>query len=158
MRIYLNRFELRAAAQAGIERRIVAIQRGRSPLYGVDDRKAEWQIDIIGCIAEFALAKYLNVYWTSVVDEGLTALPGDVGKYQVRSTSWKTGNLIIHNNDSDDAIFLLAVVGDRYVDFPGWIYAWEGKERGTKKDNENGIHFWVNQELLNPIEKLPEAS
>lgn len=155
MRVYLNRFELRTAAQAGIERRIVAIQRGRTPLYGVENRKAEWQIDIIGCIAEFALAKYLNVYWTSVVDDGVANLAGDVGKFQVRSTSWLTGNLILRDTDKDDAVFVLAIVGDRHVDFAGWIIASEGKKSGLKKDDENGIHYWVTQDLLNPMESFP---
>jgi hypothetical protein len=151
--ITLNRQELRAAAQAGIERRLNAIAKNRPQYYGADTRKNEWQIDIIGSIAEYAVAKHLNVYWEPATNiDNLDSLPGDVAHYQVRSTCWPTGQLIIHQRDRDHAPFILAIVTNNQIRLAGWLYGHEGKTLGEQRDH--GDH-WIPQNQLHPINTLP---
>ena len=151
--IKLNRQELRAAAYAGVERRLNGIGKNRPALYGAGDRKNEWQIDVVGAIAEYAVAKYLNVYWEPATNtDCLDELPGDVGTYQVRSTGWPNGCLLMHPRDKNEAPFILAVVNDKTVTLKGWLYGFEGKTMGELKDNNT---FWVTQDKLHPMDRLP---
>jgi len=151
--IVLNRQELRSAAYSGVERRLNGIERNLPAMYGRDLRKTEWQNDVVGAIAEYAVAKYLNVCWNPATNNvALKDLPGDVGTYQVRSTTWPNGCLLIQESDKDEAPFILAVVNDRSVTLKGWVYGHEGKTIGDLK--EYGTR-WVKQEQLHSMDFLP---
>lgn len=151
--ITLNRHELRAAAYGGIERRLSAIAKNRPAFYGADTRNNEWQIDIIGSIAEYAVAKHLNKYWEPATNtQNLADLPGDVDTYQVRSTCWPNGQLIIHQRDKDEAPFILAVVTRNIIELKGWLYGHEGKHLGELRDHGDR---WIKQTQLHPMEQLP---
>ena len=151
--ITLNRQELRAAAQAGIERRLNGIAKKRPQLYGADSRHNEWQIDIIGSIAEYAVAKHLNIYWEPATNiDRLDTLPGDVAHYQIRSTCWPTGQLIVHERDKNEAPFILAIVNNNEIRLAGWLYGYEAKKTGEIRDHGDR---WIAQNLLHPITTLP---
>jgi hypothetical protein len=150
--ITLNRQELRAAAYAGIERRISGIAKQRPALYGADTRHNEWQIDVIGSIAEYAVAKHLNIYWEPATNQPLANLPGDVGTYQVRSTCWPTGQLIVHQRDKANAPYILAIVENNLIHLKGWIYGHEAKQLGEQRDHHD---YWIPQNKLHPINQLP---
>ena len=151
--VKLNRQELRAAAYAGVERRLNGVGKKRPQLYGAEERKSEWQIDIVGAIAEYAVSKYLNVYWEPATNtERLSDLLGDVGAYQVRSTSWPQGCLLIHPRDKPNAVFILATVNDHIVTLQGWLYGHEGKSVGEFKGNDT---FWIAQNMLHEMKSLP---
>jgi len=152
--ISLNRQELRAAAYAGIERRIAGIAKNRPAFYGADTRHNEWQIDVIGSIAEYAVAKYLNIYWEPATNTPLADLPGDVGTYQVRSTCWPTGQLIVHERDKDHAPFILAVVENQHIHLKGWLYGSEAKQIGEQRDHGD---YWTPQNKLHVISQLPKG-
>ena len=155
VRVALNRYELRVAANVGVERRLTGIAKGREAFHGAEERKNEWQIDIIGCIAEYAFAKYMDRYWLPATDGSIQALEGDVAWYQVRSTQWPDGHLFVHDYDSDEVPFVLAVVTDRYVDLIGWITGAGGKEAGKPKPAGRHTTYWVPQHSLRDMEELP---
>jgi hypothetical protein len=156
IRVSLSSFELRFAAYAGIERRINAIRRQLAQLHGADSRKQEWQIDIQGAIAEFALAKHFNRYWEPVTNGDLQSLDGDVQRLQIRSTTWSQGHLFIHDRDKKNVPFILAIVTDKYVDFVGWVFGKDGCVMGDPHSTSTGITYWVKQSDLYDMDKLPK--
>ena len=60
--VILTPAEIMMAAQAGIMRQVENIKTKAEPYYGASN-VADWQLHIEGCLGEFALAKYLNVWW-----------------------------------------------------------------------------------------------
>ena len=153
VKVKLTRHELRAAANSGIERPLDGIGKNRTQLYGADKRKMEWQNNIIGSIGEYAVAKYLNVYWEPATSiQCLDDLPGDVGVYQVRATQWPQGSLLIVTKDKPDAVFILATVELNIVTLQGWLYGHEGKSVGEFKENDT---YWIQQNMLHKMASLP---
>jgi hypothetical protein len=152
--IKLTRQEMRTAAYTGVERNLHALSKNLVNLYGATERKTEWQNDVVGAIGEYALAKFLNVYWNPAIDTNLNDLPGDVGMYQVRSTGWPNGCLLMHPSDNDQAPFILAVVEGNTVTLKGWLYGYEGKAVGEIKDPKTNT-YWVSQDNLHPMDRLP---
>ena len=150
--IKLTRQEMRTAAYTGVERNLHALSKNLTNLYGAPQRKTEWQNDVVGAIGEYAVAKFLNVYWNPAVEINLTDLPGDVGIYQVRTTGWPQGCLLMHPTDKDEAPFILAVVERNTVTLKGWLYGYEGKTLGELKEYDT---YWVTQDKLHPIDRLP---
>jgi hypothetical protein len=153
--IELNDAELLHAATVGAQRRINGMKKSRPAYHGADTRHNEWQIDIIGCIGELALAKALNLYWDPSVVDNLQTIPGDVGFYQVRSTQHLGGHLFVHEYDKPEAPYVLAIVWNHKVKLAGWIY---GKEREIGEPRSSGTHttYWIPQKDLRPMEELLE--
>ena len=150
--IKLTRQEMRTAAYTGVERNLHALGKNLTNLYGASERKTEWQNNVVGAIGEYALAKYLNMYWNPAVDVDLDALPGDVGTYQIRTTGWPQGCLLIRPKDKMEAPFVLAVIESNIVTFKGWLYGFESKTVGELRDNDT---YWVKQDKLHPMDRLP---
>lgn len=100
--IELTHAELMVALQVGGMRRLKGIQNGaRKNLHA---KKSDWQTDVDGAAAEIAVAKYLGVYWSCHID---TFKAPDVAGFQVRSTLYRDGHLIVRPNDPDGDIFVL---------------------------------------------------
>ena len=153
VKVKLTRHELRAAANSGIERHLDGIGKNRTQLYGADKRKMEWQNNIIGSIGEYAVSKYLNIYWEPATSiDCLDNLIGDVGVYQVRATQWPQGSLLIVTKDKPDAVFILATVELNIVTLQGWLYGHEGKSVGEFKENDT---YWISQNMLHKMASLP---
>lgn len=153
--IELNRHEILAAAIGGCQRRVKAMEIDRPQFYGADERSNYWQIDIQGAIAEFAVAKAFDKYWEPATDKPLKSLPGDVGFYQIRSTTHKNGNLIVYEADSDDVPFILAIVAEPYVKLAGYLYGEEAKKIGEKHRYGDS---WVSQDKLRSVTELIDFS
>ena len=66
--------------------------------------------DKIGALGEFALAKYLNVYWGY---EPYDPKANDVGRYEVRTTPRPDGCLLTRDFDKP-AIYVLATL-DKWI-------------------------------------------
>jgi hypothetical protein len=143
--VELDEYELAHAAMAGCQRRIASIKKARPQVYGAGERKNYWQIDVVGMIAEYAVAKAFDRHWQPATNQRLADLPGDVAHYQVRSTEHRDGHLFLHPGDKD-APYILAIVADRHVLLAGWIDLWEGLEVGENKSPET---WWVRQNQLN---------
>lgn len=156
--VTLNDHELLSAAIAGCQRRVMGIRKDRPQLHGADLRANFWQIDIMGTLTEYALAKAVNAHWEPATDCPLSSLPGDVGRLQVRSTCYMSGKLIVHPSDPDDAPFVLAVLREPEIKFCGWMRGADAKILGERRDGVSGPEFWVAQSQLRPMEELLEIS
>jgi len=94
--IRLTWVEVRMACILGIERRIQSRQQNRNTDKAAARNTDNWAIDIDGALAEMALAKYLGVFFNPTIN---TFKEPDVKRYQVRSTSYANGHLIIRPDD-----------------------------------------------------------
>ena len=89
--VELDEYELAHASMAGCQRRIASIVKARPQMYGASwGQKNYWQIDIVGMIAEYAVAKAFDRHWQPATNSRLADLPGDVANYQVRSTEHRS--------------------------------------------------------------------
>jgi hypothetical protein len=135
------------AAAVEVERRSQNIEHGRSTRYGAPIDS--WTPGIEGAIAEMALAKLLNVFWSGAVGD-LRAR--DAGRLQVRSTSRPDGCLILHDEDADDDIFVLAIGVAPTFKFCGWITGRSGKDKRYWRDPAGGRPaYFVPQSALQPV-------
>lgn len=143
MELKLSEAEIFMGALAGVTRCIKGM-RSLDDRYGVD---RTWDIDIEGCLAEMALAKFLNLYW-----RGINKVKGtDVGeKTECRSTSYLNGRLILHEDDDDDTRYWLVtgVLGHYHI--RGWILGCNGKAERFWQDptGKNRWAFFVPQNEL----------
>lgn len=110
MEVVLDWFEVRLAAQVGLERAMRSLIRDSAPA-APDPRKSAregwWREGIEGACGELAVAKALGVYWNGSIDT--YKLGGDVGELQVRTRSRANYDLIIRDRDRDEDIFILVV-------------------------------------------------
>jgi hypothetical protein len=51
-----------------------------------------------------------------------------------------------------EAPFVLAVIEGNIVTFKGWLYGFESKTVGELRDNDT---YWVKQDKLHPMDRLP---
>jgi hypothetical protein len=109
-----------------------------------------WEADIVGALAELALAKFLGVYWDGAV-RVQERTEGDVGPFQVRATEIPKGSLILHERDRDEAIFHLVVVEGATCRLKGFITGAEGKRPGFWDDSKPHPAFFVPQSALHPV-------
>lgn len=118
------------------------------------------RLHVLGAQGEVVAADYL----------GYTACKGDfagsdVGPYQVRTRSRIDYDLLLHDSDQDDAKFILVLgpigeptpKGGLCFYIVGWLEARFGKKKKYWKDPAIGRPaYFVPQDILNPIEALPE--
>lgn len=162
LEVDLDEFEVRQGVMAAMERRLLAMRRRRPQLHGADARNNEWQIEVMGCLAEMAVAKYLDRFWVGATNRSLKSLPGDVGVVQVRSTQHHDGHLIVYGTDPDAAPFVLAIVGSTFVAdtanlrvrLAGWTTGEAAKANAAPRKGYTGNEFWVPQSRLRPMSTL----
>jgi hypothetical protein len=82
-----------------------------------------------GAIAEYAVAEWLGEKWVEFAPH-YKNLVADVGTwYQVRSTRYREGNLLIHPRDPNDQVFILVRLHRLpAVELVGWIWGRAGKK------------------------------
>lgn len=136
---------------AGCMRRASARARGRKNYYGAQSADSEL-LDLIGAVGEAVVAKHQNRFWAGAgVFRG-----GDVGRYQVRSTTYDSGHLVLNKNDDDNTPYILVCVNSGVGKIRGWIYARDGKKEKYWRDmSGRGPAFYVPQSDLLPISQLP---
>lgn len=133
----------------GATRRITSIFKHHDKNKHAD--KSDWATDIDGAHAEQVLAKHLDRYW---LPTNLTFKEPDVKDYQVRSTTWHDGHLIIRPNDEDTGrpYVLIETHAPNYI-VCGWFTPAEAKiEKYWRKDKNS---WWVPQEDLHDIRTMP---
>jgi hypothetical protein len=144
--IELTPAEIMMAAQAGIMRQVENIKNKVEQYYGASNAN-DWQIHVEGCLGEFALSKFLNIWWGGKGKKR----EADVHIHDVRTTPSHNYSLIIHPSDPDDRIFWLVTGINGSYKVQGWIYAKDGKKNEYWKDPVGGrAAFFV------PISKLNE--
>jgi len=113
--------------------------------------KSDWATDIDGAAAEMAFAKYMGVYFHPTCN---TFKHPDVGVFQVRSTVYETGHLIVRSNDEhDDEIFVLAIIRNPTVRLAGAFRCGDAKrDEFFKAGDSSGKQRWeVPQGALLPL-------
>jgi hypothetical protein len=138
MLVTLNVQEAITAATIGMRRQIFAMSKslrhyGKADL-AKDDDVFDLAFDhhIFGAMAEFAVAKALNMFWAPNVGiiDGV-----DVGgrvEVRVRKIPGTGTDLAIRQKDTDGRPYVLALSRrDFSFDLVGWLYAEEGKGKGT---------------------------
>ncbi len=152
MDVRLTWMELYQAAQVGAVRQIEALKLNRPDRYGYSGDG--WSIHITGAAAELAVAKASGRYWHALATRPST-LPGDVGRMQVRWTSRRDGDLILHPDDGDETPFILVVGAAPTFTLVGWVLGFEGKRSEWWRDPAGGRPaFFVPQAELTPVEVL----
>jgi len=115
--------EVEFAALAGALRQARAIARGIPDRYG--QVKNPWQRHIEGAGAEYAVAKFLKLYYVPALHVQTSG--GDVNRYQVRSTEKPDGCLLIKDGDRDEDVFILVVGTMPNLTVAGWLRARDGR-------------------------------
>lgn len=157
--VHLRLSEVMLAAHAGVLRRVSALQRQREDAYGAGDMGV-WDLDVEGACGEFAVAKYLGIFWNGTID---SIKDCDVGRYEVRTSKVKSAHLCLRPTDKPEAKYVLVVgLAPRYA-LCGWAY---GKEimvdryfdaEGSRCKNKAATPmFWCPQSDLRPMETLAE--
>jgi hypothetical protein len=140
--IELTSSEIMMAAQAGIMRQVENIKKNAKPYYGASSA-LDWQLHIEGCLGEFALSKFLNVWWGG---KGGKRNP-DVDIYDVRTTSSHNNRLILHPNDPDERIFWLLTGCNGTYKIQGWIKGIDGKK----------AKYWIDPKTNRPAFFIPST-
>lgn len=166
--VTLSAVEMLMASQAAAWRRISNITKARKAAHGFSNARNGWQADNEGALAEVAVAKALNLYWSA----GAFGAPDVGGKYDVRSTPCATGHLIVYPRDDNERAFILAIGADDKWQIVGWLSARACKQEhfwtthvfrgkpceptypGASKLND--ACYYVPQDALRPIESLKE--
>ena len=157
MRVDLTKAELHICRILGLMRRSTALDKVVDKQMG---KQSPWEIDMNGMIAEYCVAKALNVcpdLTISVRSGGQDlATPGG-HSVDVKSTTYKDGRLLCTLSKANEPCdFYVLVVTD---DEGGTIAGWAAKEDifldKNKQDLGHGIGYAVNQSDLNHnLEKL----
>ncbi len=94
------------ASYVGCRRRVASLARGCQDRHGYDGRNA-WEQDILGALAELAVAKALDLHWSGSVNAWKRP---DVGRsYQIRTTGYAAGRLLIRSEDPEVDTYILVV-------------------------------------------------
>jgi len=140
--------ECQMAALHGVQRRLGHLFRNTPHKNNLDRRDAPWDLDIESTMAELAVCKHFGHYWSGIVQAGAK----DAGPYQVRSTAYKSGRLLIQKDDDPSDVFILVVNDCPRFQLVGWI---RGKDAQQKKYWTEKVAgrpcYWVDQGELQPI-------
>lgn len=122
--------------------------------YGYGGNTAEGdKIAIAGALGEKAVAVALNVPWGGALGDFKAK---DVGGYQVRSTPYPNGHLLLHDEDGDNDIFILVTGKDGSYILQGWTIGRHGKLDKYLRKNIKRPCYFVPQMQLYPMMILPE--
>jgi len=148
--------ELLIAGLSGVQRRVAALGKGRPAYHGADDRpENNWQIDIMGVMGEMAVSKAFKKFWNPAATDGnLSELEGDVEKFQVRSTGYASGHLIMYEYDKPDAPYILALVREPWVKLVGWMNLDGAQKIGDARPSKTHMCYWMRQEQLYEMDDL----
>ena len=150
MRVQLTYSEIILGAMAGVHRRVEYLKSGLANRYQPSMEQI-WGAQIEGALAEQALAKGLNKYFSGKGEFGQSDLDENI---ECRATSWPDGRLILHDADKDEARYYLLVGEVGHYRIIGSIYGWEGKKKEYLDDpNQTGKSaYYVPQSELEPYE------
>jgi hypothetical protein len=147
MNITLTELEIEMSGMVGLKRNLLAVMRGYKGKHGVDESK-NWDLNIEGACAEFAVAKAINRYWEPT--NGTFKSGADIGKnIQVRRRSKAGHDLIIRRDDNPEHIFFLITGSVPNFTVQGWIKGQNGmKEEYLQGYGGRELAFFVPQNAL----------
>ena len=152
MNICLTWYEVAVSAGVGMRRQMEALRAKRPDAHGRGDANG-WSDHIEGACGEAAAAKALNVYWSG--SQGTFKTGGDVYTYQIRTRSDHTYDLIVRDDDADDAVFILVRGRVPHFDVVGWILASHAKQpQWSQTYGGRPAAYFVPASALHPLETL----
>jgi hypothetical protein len=94
-------------------------------------------IHILGAAGELAACKVFGLIWSASVNtfKGQADV-GDVG--EVRATTYKTGSLIVREDDQDDHVFILVTGQIPHLTIQGYMMGKDAKQKQWLSDRGNG--------------------
>lgn len=145
--IALTSREIRLAAWIGCERRISSRERELTDRLITHDK---WDADVESAASEMAVHKALDCFWSGGLD---TFKKADLGKtFQIRSTKYDHGHLIVRPNDPVDHTYLLITGRIPIFTLVGGIKGTDARQDKYKITWDNGDTAWkVPQSDLRPI-------
>ena len=114
------------AIEIAKQRRLDSYRRKLSEKNNGDRNVRSWDFEIDGAAAELVVAKSLNRFYEGPVGN---FKGGDVGDLQVRHTSKEGGRLIVRDEDSDNAYFILVTGVMPTYNIVGYIKGIEAKKK-----------------------------
>lgn len=150
--VKLTSSELMVAAMTGAMRRVKALNKNyNAGIYHAAGN--EWSTDIDGAAAEMAVAKHLETYWSCHLN---TFKAADVLSYQVRSTHYKTGKLIVRPHDNPEEKYILVICSGFDFDIKGWMYGHDAMRLEFFERGEGSAldHWKVPQDRLESMREL----
>lgn len=149
--VSLTQPELHVCRMLGVMRRSEAMHKVVDQQVGKDDT---WGIDIDGVVAEYCVAKLLNLCpdLTVSVRNGGADLVGRSGKtIDVKSTRHTNGRLLSTLKKAGDPcdIYVLVIVNDFGGNVAGWVTKEELFRDENKIDLGHGVGYAVPQNRLN---------
>lgn len=155
--VVLTHNEMLIASTIGNLRRLNGICNNRQNAFGATDRL--WEMSIFGAMAEAAVAKHFNLYWSGMGSDA----PGDVdvgGCLEVRSIAQRDRKLILHPNSPSNLPFVLVYCNPPRFELLGWIFAKDAKQQkywcdpAANNGRVGGAAFFIPQSDLRPISEL----
>jgi hypothetical protein len=151
--VVLTAAEMLVALYVSGMRRVSNLKRGVKPKYGAPEKFGAWEIDIMACQAEMAVAKHFNLYWAGTVNEWGSRDVG--GLIEVRSCRESQHKLIVHPDDTDDAPFVLVYPDPPVMTLLGWMRGRDAKADRYWSDPAGGRPaFFVKQDDLHGMNEL----
>jgi len=151
MDVRLTNAECRQAAYVGINRRLDAMKRESTEVYGSAHNGDYWTVDVEAAAAELAAAKALGRYW-SPADDPSEDREGDLGDgLQVRHTKRANGCLICHQRDADEHRFFLVVGSMPAFRVVGHILGRDAKKPEWWRTDVHRPAFFVPQYALTAL-------
>ena len=146
--ITLSPQEMYHGGLVGYRRNLESICRGRKPRFKERQTGELFGYHILGSMAELAVAKCMNTYWS--FHEGKFSA-GDVGSYEVRYSMRK--DLKVRPRDSGAVI---SVTGEApNFNVAGWFPAEDAKRQEWSKDFGFGNPaYFVPHEFLLPLDEI----
>jgi len=155
--VTLTAGEAALGAIEGVFRRIRAVYKGYTHLNNLD-RNSEadgWGNELDGALAEQALCKWANVYWTGLEHEGAM----DAGFAQARSTRNPRGCLVLHKKDKPHHLVVLVIADLPRFHLVGWLRTGDGQQQRYWSEKVKGRPaYFIPQSDLNPMSSLLEAA
>ena len=106
------------------------------------------EADVLGLMAEYAFAKHFNLF----PDLGLTPRSGSADgvykgwRYDIKATTYENGRLLCTTKENLDVdMYILGIIKDNTVTFPGWALSKELRNEKNKIDLGHGTHYGLNQ-------------
>ena len=150
MTIKLNEHELNLCKYVGEQRSIIS--RANNIFDAKMGKQDGVDSDIQGFIAEYAFAKYINVFPDLSLSPRSGSYDGITKKgtrYDIKSTHHKNGNLICTMKVNQDVdIYILAYVNNDTVEFIGWAYKEDLIKEENIKDLGHGKGYFLSREML----------
>jgi hypothetical protein len=150
MNIALTNYEMKLAGFVAVQRVADNLKDKLQPRWGQTANL--WQAMIEGTIAEYAVAKALDICWDGGVG---TFKSPDAGPLQVRHTERLNGKMLLHPSDKDHEICVLVVGNYGNYTLQGWAVIGEVKLQEYWLDPTGGRPcYFVPREALRPMEDL----